>query len=318
LVYSHELVKKALEFIIEHYNENLSCAVVAEKFAYSEYHFHRLFKHIANISVTDYIRGRRLFEASKILLYGNDSILDVCLSCGFDNQRTFDRAFKQKYGLSPMEFRVRNECVDEPSTDDIIRDFYYRLMQEGGRTMLKPYIVEKGVMRFIGRSAKMGGSKPTGEDIGTLYENMGEIFERIPNSFDEKFYGITINFACSSDESRKDYWLCKEVKSFWKENEANSREQLKTDMETLVLPATRWLYIPVRYDDPFVKSLAPPEYQDDNGYLTPCVYGWAQLWLKENGYEPQDYPFELEIYGLHDGYEGIEGGANITLAVPVV
>ena len=95
-------------------------------------------------------------------------------------------------------------------------------------------------------------------------------------------------------------------------------EALGDDMETLILPATRWLYIPVRYDDPFVKSLAPEEFRDDPGYLTPCVFNWGRSWLIENGYKPQDYPFEMEIYGLHDGYEGIDGGANITLAIPMI
>ena len=317
-MYFHEVIKSALEYIAEHYSEDLNCTVVAEKFAYSEYHFHRLFKHIANISVTDYIRDRRLFAAANKLLDNDDTILNICLSCGFDNQQTFDRVFKQKYGLTPKDFRVRNEYADEPSPDKIIRNFYYRLMQEGGNCMLKPYIVEKGVMRFVGRSAKMGGTKPTGEDIGILYEHMSEIFERIQSPVDGKFYGITINFAGSGKNSRQDYWLCKEVSTFWEDSEAKKRYTLGEDMETLTLPATRWLYIPVRYDDPFVKNLAPEEYRDDNGYLTPCVFGWGTMWLKENGYEPQDYPFELEIYGLNDGYEGIEGGANITLAIPMV
>lgn len=42
--------------------------------------------------------------------------------------------------------------------------------------MLQPYIVEKGVQKFIGRSAKLGGTNPTGEDIGLLYGNMQTIF----------------------------------------------------------------------------------------------------------------------------------------------
>ena len=135
---------------------------------------------------------------------------------------------------------------------------------------------------------------------------------------DGKFYGITINFANSTDYSRKDYWLCKEVPTLWDAHKTGAWEPMGDDMESLILPATRWLYIPVRYDDPFVKNLAPEEFRNDPGYLTPCVYNWAKLWLLENGYQPQDYPIELEIYGLHDGYEGIEGGANITLAIPMV
>ena len=301
-MYFHEVIKSALEYIAEHYSEDLNCRAVAEKFAYSEYHFHRLFKHIASISVTDYIRDRRLFAAANKILDSDDTILDICLFCGFEHQQTFDRVFKQKYGLTPKDFRIRHEYVNEPAPDEIIRNFYYRLMQEGGNCMLKPYIVEKGVMRFVGRSATM-------DNIGSLYEHMNEIFERVPNPVDSKFYGIVVN---------DDYWLCKEVGTYWEDSEKQIRHKLGADMQTLTIPATRWLYMPTRYDDPFVKNLAPEEYRDDPGYLTPCVFGWGKMWLKENGYERQDYQFELEIYGLNDGYEEIEGGANITLAIPMV
>lgn len=184
--------------------------------------------------------------------------------------------------------------------------------------MLDPYIVEKGVQRFVGQSAKLGGSRPTGEDIGLLYDHIRDIFGKIGHPVDDKFYGITINFVNSTDTSRKDYWLCKEVASLWKEEASCEFAALGEDMETLILPATRWLYIPVRYDDPCVKNLAPKAFQDDPGRITPCVYGWGRAWLRENGYRPQDYPFEMEIYGLHDGYAGVDGGANITLAIPMV
>lgn len=316
-MYPIEVVKNAMIYIGNHSNEELNCKVVAEKFSYSEFHFHRLFKYITNMSITDYIRDRRLIAAADKLLKETDTILDICLSSGFENQQTFDRVFKQKYGLSPKDFRALNPSVEKITPETIISNFYYRIMQEGN-AVLKPYIIEKGVLKFIGRSAKMGGSKPTGEDIGMLYDDMAKIFQHAPNQVDEKFYGITINFANSTENSRREYWLCKEVKNLWHENKTGDWERLCDDMESLILPASRWLYVPVRYDDPFVKNLAPEEFRNDNGYLTPCVYDWGKLWLAENGYKPQDYPFEMEIYGLHDGYEGIEGGANITLAIPMI
>ena len=68
--------------------------------------------------------------------------------------------------------------------------------------MLQPYIVEKGVQKFIGRSAKIGGTNPTGEDVGFLYSNMQNIFSKINRPMNDRFYGITINFVNSTDNSR--------------------------------------------------------------------------------------------------------------------
>lgn len=33
----------------------------------------------------------------------------------------------------------------------------------------------------------------------------------------------------------------------------------------------------------------------------------------KTGLQAADYPFEMEIYGLHDGYDGIDGGATLRL-----
>lgn len=173
--------------------------------------------------------------------------------------------------------------------------------------MLSPYIVEKGCLRFVGRCVK------SENEIGTLFGQMEDIFSCVEEPLDEKFYGISVNFVNGSEDSIRTYWLCKEVVSL--KGADGEWRRLKSGTETLILPPTRWLYIPVRYDDEFVRNLAPEEYQEDYGYLTVCVFAWGRKWLAENGYREQDFPFELEIYGLHDGYG--EAGANVTLAIPM-
>ena len=51
---------------------------------------------------------------------------------------------------------------------------------------------------------------------------------------DGKFYGITINFANSTDYSRKDYWLCKEVPTLWDAHKTGAWEPMGDDMESLI------------------------------------------------------------------------------------
>ncbi len=174
--------------------------------------------------------------------------------------------------------------------------------------MLNPYIVEKGCFRFVGRCVKAEN------EIGTLFEHMKDIFSGVEEPIDEKFYGISANFVNASVDSIRTYWLCKEVASFKKTG--GEWKMLKSGTEALIIPPTRWLYIPVRYDDEFVRNLAPEEYREDFGYLTVRVFEWGRKWIAENGYREQDFPYELEIYGLHDGYGDI--GANLTLAIPIL
>jgi predicted transcriptional regulator YdeE len=181
--------------------------------------------------------------------------------------------------------------------------------------MLKPYIIESGIIRIIGKSVSFGGSRAKTGEIGDLWEKMDDILNCIPNRVDNRFLGVSINFwNYAKDEKGNDgrhsYMLGAEV---------NSLAVYPFDHECRLIPATRWVYIPVRFDDPEVKTLAPVDMQNDKAFLIGCVFGWAKKWINENGYKKNDFPEELEIYGLHEGYDYPNGdGANLTLAVPIV
>ena len=49
--------------------------------------------------------GVRLSYACTRLVNSGDTILDICLDSGFDSQRTFNRAFKERYRITPSEYR---------------------------------------------------------------------------------------------------------------------------------------------------------------------------------------------------------------------
>jgi len=126
-----------MDYICENLSEDLNCAIVAKKYHYSEYHFHRLFKYITNISITDYIRNRRLYAASKELTKNNDTIFNISLLYGFNNLRTFDRAFKNRYGMTPTDFKHQSMPLYEESPDEIISNFHSRSVKENWEAVRK-------------------------------------------------------------------------------------------------------------------------------------------------------------------------------------
>lgn len=98
-------LKNALDYISSHYTENISISDVAEACYFSEYHFMRFFKKYVGMSCFDYLKNYRLEKAAELLQDGELSILDVCLSSGFHNLSYFYREFKEKYGMTPKEWR---------------------------------------------------------------------------------------------------------------------------------------------------------------------------------------------------------------------
>ena len=97
-------LKLVLEYIGEHYGEDLSIPQLSKLCYFSEYHFMRFFKKYTGTSCLEYIKNLRLERAASRLAQGGQSILDISMSCGFSNLSYFYREFKKKYGMTPKEF----------------------------------------------------------------------------------------------------------------------------------------------------------------------------------------------------------------------
>lgn len=97
-------LKLVLEYISEHYSEELSIPQLARLCFFSEYHFMRFFKKYTGMSCLEYIKNLRLEKAASRLAQGGQSVLEASLSCGFANLSYFYREFRKKYGMTPKQF----------------------------------------------------------------------------------------------------------------------------------------------------------------------------------------------------------------------
>lgn len=98
-------IQKAIRYIEARLHEPLGLKDIAAEAGFSAYHFHRLFREQTGHSIGGYLRMRRLALASRRLLEEELGILDLSLSCGFESQEAFTRAFKRLYGLPPGRYR---------------------------------------------------------------------------------------------------------------------------------------------------------------------------------------------------------------------
>ena len=99
-----EKLKSVLDYIGEHYAEPISIAELAELCYFSEYHFMRFFKKHMNMTCVEYMNNFRLEKAVELFEQGHLSIIEVSMSVGFRNLSYFHRAFKKKYGMTPLTF----------------------------------------------------------------------------------------------------------------------------------------------------------------------------------------------------------------------
>ncbi len=91
-----------IDYIEEHLTDDLPLEAISEYAGTSDYHLRTVFFHLAGMTLSEYIKNRRLSEANKHLLLG-EKVTDVAYQYGYQSMDGFARAFKVWSGFLPSE-----------------------------------------------------------------------------------------------------------------------------------------------------------------------------------------------------------------------
>jgi len=100
----HQL-RTVLEYIDQHYNENISLTQLANLVNMSNQHFCRIFKSTTGKRPVDYMNYLRINKAVTLLSESNLNITEVAMAVGFDDSNYFSRLFKKYQKTSPSAMR---------------------------------------------------------------------------------------------------------------------------------------------------------------------------------------------------------------------
>lgn len=96
-----------LEYIAAHYSEKIDLRSLSEAAHISSKECERCFRKQIRMTPFEYIVEYRLERARALLQqYSADSITEIGQRCGFATTSYFGKCFKQKYGMSPKEYRA--------------------------------------------------------------------------------------------------------------------------------------------------------------------------------------------------------------------
>lgn len=94
-------LNKAINYMEEHLTEEMDYEQIAKIACCSTYHFQRMFAYMANVSLSEYIRRRRMSLAAVELQDSDMKIVDVALKYGYSSPTAFNRAFQSIHGIAP-------------------------------------------------------------------------------------------------------------------------------------------------------------------------------------------------------------------------
>lgn len=98
-------LKNALGVIREQYGTALSLETLAKAAEMSPKYFCRFFAEMTGRTPIDYLNYYRIESACEQLLYSDESVTDIALSCGFNDLSYFVKTFKKYKGVTPKQFR---------------------------------------------------------------------------------------------------------------------------------------------------------------------------------------------------------------------
>ena len=108
-LFENEVYKKPLDGIIDyinsHLDQDLANDTLAEIAQYSKAHFIQEFSRIYNISPQKYVIKARMSQAITMLM-NNEKIYNIAYRVGYDNPKSFARAFKRETGYTPQDYRA--------------------------------------------------------------------------------------------------------------------------------------------------------------------------------------------------------------------
>jgi len=96
-------MNRALHYIEENLTNDIDFREVARLALCSEYHFKRMFSFLAGITLSEYIRRRRLTLAAFELKDNKMKVIDIAFKYGYNSPDSFTRAFQNLHGLTPSE-----------------------------------------------------------------------------------------------------------------------------------------------------------------------------------------------------------------------
>ena len=79
--------------------------VEAENFHVTTTHFRRLFKEMTGLPPQQFLIQSRLSKAAELLKSTSDPIKEIAALSGWENVFYFSRLFRQKYYISPLQYR---------------------------------------------------------------------------------------------------------------------------------------------------------------------------------------------------------------------
>lgn len=262
-----ESLQKAIDYMEKHLLDSITIEEIAKLANVSPFHFQRTFMILTDVSVSEYLRRRRLTLAAQELTSTNTKIIDLAYKYGYDTPESFSKAFRKQHGITPSEARKGVGKIQS----------YNRLSIQVHLKGVKPMkyqIVERDAFQVVGvkreclcldntKSASISEFWSEVNQNGTANQLI-----QLLNGEIKGLLGITDHY--DPEKNTIDYWIA-----------AEHIGEVPSGLSRISIPASKWVVFEITGSAP-----------------TAMAKAWKRIyseWVPSNGYQLAELP-AIEAY----------------------
>lgn len=268
-----ERLNSAIEYIEENLSNEIDYSNLSKIACCSTHHFQRMFSYMADVSLSEYIRRRRMSMAAVDLQGSDAKIIDTALKYGYDSPTSFNRAFQSVHGVAPS--LAKKDGISLKSFPPMsfkltikgVAEMEYRIeKREAFRIVGVADLLEKEIEKNFETVPKMWQKAVSNGTLGKLASMM-----------DNPEFGILGVSVCNDREDWR-YFIA-----------VASDRDIDDTLEEYIVPASSWAVFSGTGNGKSIQELEKKIVTD---------------WLPGSGYEYADAP-DLEAY-LSDDPENMK------------
>lgn len=143
-------MNRALDYIEANLHEKTDYEQIAKVACCSVYHLQRMFTFMTDLTLSEYIRRRKMTLAASDLARSDKKIIDIALDYGYESAESFTRAFKTLHQITPSQARTLGTSIKA------FPRITFQILLKGVNSM-KYKIVEKKSFQVYGKEIIVDG-----------------------------------------------------------------------------------------------------------------------------------------------------------------
>ena len=90
-------------------DEEVTVEAVTRELGYTRQYISGRFHRLTGRLLSHFLKEKRLGKAARLLKAGNLRVSQIARRCGFDSENYFRQQFRERFGMSPRQFRTNGK-----------------------------------------------------------------------------------------------------------------------------------------------------------------------------------------------------------------